>query len=69
MPSLGSKLFLIGSIIVTGGTIYFVHFSQSEDRNRLHQGIVRDLERQQKKKENLQRLQDQQELEKAYRNR
>lgn len=70
MASLGSKLFLVGSIVATGGIIYFVHLSQVEDRSRLHQGIVRDLERQQKKKiENLQRLNDQQELERAYRKR
>ena len=70
MASLGSKLFLVASIAVTGGIVYFVHKSQVDDRTRLHQGIVKDLERQQMKKiENLKRLQDQQDLEKMYRQR
>jgi len=68
MASLGSKLFLAASIAITGGIVYMVHKSQVDDRAKLHQGIVKDLERQQMKKiENLKRLQDQQDLEKIYR--
>jgi len=67
MASYTSKLFLLASFAATGGIIYFVHKSQSDDRAALHQGIVRDLERQHMRKiENLKRLQ---ELEAAYRRR
>jgi len=47
-----------------------VHKSQVDDRAALRQGIVRDLERQEKKKvANLHKLQEQQEIEKSYRRR
>jgi len=70
MASFGSKLFLLASFAASGGIVYFVHKSQRDDRAALHQGIVRDLDRQQQKKiQNLKRLQDQQELEAAYRRR
>jgi len=47
-----------------------VHKSQVDDRAALQQGIVRDLERQEKKKvANLHKLQEQQEIEKSYRRR
>jgi len=52
--------------VATIGVIYTVHNNQIEDRARLHEGIVRDLERQQKRTENLARLQQQQELTKAF---
>ena len=68
MPSLSSKVTLLLSCGVTGGIVYFVHHRQVEDRAILHRGIVRDLERQQTKKtENIKRLQEQQELTRAYR--
>jgi len=70
MASLGSKIFLVGSCALTGGTIWMVHKSQVDDRAALRQGIVRDLERQEKKKvANLHKLQEQQEIEKSYRRR
>jgi len=70
MASLGSKIFLAGSCALTGGTIWMVHKSQVDDRAALRQGIVRDLERQEKKKvANLHKLQEQQEIEKSLRRR
>lgn len=70
MASLGSKIFLVGSCALTGGIIWMVHKSQVDDRAALRQGIVRDLERQEKKKvANLHKLQEQQEIEKSYRRR
>ena len=70
MASLGSKVFLLASVAFAGGVIYMVHSNQAEDRARLHQGIVKDLERQSMKKTaNIKRLQDQAELEKRYRER
>lgn len=67
MASLSSKIFFAACCVASSGIVYFVHKSQVDDRSALKQGIVRDLERQQMKKiENLKRLQDQQELEAAY---
>ena len=45
------------------GIVWTVHKSQVEDRARLHEGIVRDEERQAKKKENREALIAQQRLE------
>jgi hypothetical protein len=47
--------------------VFQVHYKQVEDRNQLHLGIDRDLERQNKKKSaNLHALVQQDELAKAY---
>lgn len=39
-----------------------VHLKQTWDRERLHQGVVRDLERLERKKENLRLLEEQRSL-------
>ena len=45
------------------GIVWTVHKSQVDDRAKLHEGIVRDEERQAKKKENKEALIAQQRLE------
>ncbi|XP_074656339.1 protein PET117 homolog, mitochondrial-like [Tubulanus polymorphus] len=58
--SLASKVTLGGSIIVSTGIIVYVHFKQKTERERLREGVYRDVERQaMKKTQNLKNLQDQ----------
>ncbi|XP_061402395.1 protein PET117 homolog, mitochondrial [Musca vetustissima] len=58
--SLASKLTLAASFVVSGGIIGYVHFKQTSDREKLHEGVVRDVERQQRRKmENTYTLQKQ----------
>lgn len=67
MPSNASLATLAVSTGLTCAIIYHVHHSQMEDRAKLRRGIERDLERQHMRRtENIKRLQDQQELAKAY---
>jgi len=66
--STASKVTLALTSVGALGIIWAVHSGQVEDRAKLHQGIVRDLERQEKKKvENQHNLVQQQELAKLYR--
>jgi len=68
MPSIASKVTLLVTTIGSLGIIWAVHSKQVEDRAQLHQGIIRDIERQEKKKvQNHHRLVEQQELTKLYR--
>jgi len=68
MPSTASKLTLLVTTVGSLGIIWAVHSRQVEDRAQLHQGIIRDIERQEKKKiENQHKLVQQQELTKLYR--
>lgn len=61
--STASKVTLGATVVATLGIVWTVHKSQVEDRARLHEGIVRDEERQAKKKENREALIAQQRLE------
>lgn len=61
--STASKVTLVATVVATLGIVWTVHKSQVEDRARLHEGIVRDEERQAKKKENREALIAQQRLE------
>jgi len=68
MPSTASKVTLLVTTVGSLGIIWAVHSRQVEDRAQLHQGIIRDIERQEKKKiENQYKLVQQQELTKLYR--
>ncbi|KAF4528637.1 hypothetical protein B566_EDAN012785 [Ephemera danica] len=50
------------------GTVGYVHWKQSEDRAKLHEGVLRDVERQQRRRaENIYILQQQLELTKQLR--
>ncbi|KAL6111238.1 protein PET117 homolog, mitochondrial [Pungitius pungitius] len=57
-----SKVVLGVSVVLTISTVAAVHLNQSWDRQRLHQGVVRDLERLERKKENLRLLEEQRAL-------
>ncbi|XP_076237984.1 cytochrome c oxidase assembly factor-like [Calliopsis andreniformis] len=61
--SVAAKATLGISFLTSAGIIGYVHYRQEYDREQLHQGVVRDLERQERKKiRNLYILQQQQEL-------
>ncbi|KAM7351370.1 protein PET117 homolog, mitochondrial [Cochliomyia hominivorax] len=58
--SLASKITLAASFVISGGIIGYVHLKQTNDREKLHEGVVRDIERQQRRKtENTYVLQQQ----------
>lgn len=57
--STASKVVLGVSVVLTLSTVAAVHLNQSWDRQRLHEGVVRDLERLERKKENLKLLEEQ----------
>lgn len=57
-----SRAVLGVSVVLTLSTVAAVHLNQSWDRQRLHEGVVRDLERLQRKKENLRLLEEQRTL-------
>lgn len=64
--SLASKIFLATSCGISIGIIGYVHIKQNIDRERLHEGVIRDVERQQRRKvENLALLGKQHDLEKV----
>ncbi|KYN15106.1 PREDICTED: protein PET117 homolog, mitochondrial [Trachymyrmex cornetzi] len=49
------------------GIIGYVHYRQSYDRQQLHLGVIRDIERRDRKAENVYTLQQQAELAKELR--
>ncbi|XP_051551112.1 protein PET117 homolog, mitochondrial-like [Myxocyprinus asiaticus] len=57
--STASKFVLGLSIILTISTVAGVHIKQSWERQRLHEGVLRDLERVARKRENLRTLEEQ----------
>ncbi|EDW03989.1 protein PET117 homolog, mitochondrial [Drosophila grimshawi] len=58
--SLASKVTLGLAIGVSSAIIGYVHYKQSDDRFKLHQGVLRDVEQQQRRKhENRYTLQQQ----------
>ncbi|KAM7010081.1 protein PET117 homolog, mitochondrial [Tautogolabrus adspersus] len=60
--STASKVVLGVSVVLTLSTVAGVHLKQNWDRQRLHEGVVRDLERLERKKENLRLLEEQRSL-------
>lgn len=60
--SAASKVVLGVSVVLTLSIVSGVHFKQTWDRQRLHEGVVRDLERLERKKENLRLLEEQRTL-------
>uniref|UniRef100_A0A8C0GLH3 PET117 cytochrome c oxidase chaperone n=1 Tax=Chelonoidis abingdonii TaxID=106734 RepID=A0A8C0GLH3_CHEAB len=54
--SMASKVALGISVLLSAGTVAAVHIQQ---RRRLHEGVIRDLERQSRKLENIRLLQEQ----------
>ncbi|XP_030627078.1 protein PET117 homolog, mitochondrial [Chanos chanos] len=57
--STSSKVVLGISVVLTVSTVAGVHIKQNWDRQRLHEGVVRDLERLERKRENLRVLEEQ----------
>ncbi|XP_012284595.1 protein PET117 homolog, mitochondrial [Orussus abietinus] len=52
---------VVGTVTcVTLITVYYVHYKQSYDRDQIHVGVIRDIERQERRKaENVRLLQEQ----------
>ncbi|XP_025418732.1 protein PET117 homolog, mitochondrial [Sipha flava] len=48
-----SKVVFGLSCIVTAGIIGFVHYQQQDDLNKLHQGVIKDIERQEHRRSQL----------------
>ncbi|XP_009214861.2 protein PET117 homolog, mitochondrial [Papio anubis] len=54
-----SKVVLGLSVLLTAATVAGVHVKQQWDRQRLRDGVIRDIERQIRKKENIRLLGEQ----------
>ncbi|EFN83763.1 protein PET117 homolog, mitochondrial-like [Harpegnathos saltator] len=66
--SIAAKVTFVSCCCVSFGIIAYVHYKQSYDRQQLHLGVVRDIERQERRKaENVYILQQQIELTKELR--
>ncbi|KAL5463193.1 hypothetical protein EMCRGX_G032071 [Ephydatia muelleri] len=50
---------LLGACLFAGSVIYLVHHSQIVDRKQMHIGVERDLEKQNRRRENQKLLEDQ----------
>ncbi|XP_037957287.1 protein PET117 homolog, mitochondrial [Teleopsis dalmanni] len=58
--SFASKITLGAALTTTTAIIGYVHYKQTTDRDKLHEGVIRDIERQQRRKlENTYLLQKQ----------
>ncbi|KAL4784529.1 hypothetical protein BJX76DRAFT_327297 [Aspergillus varians] len=44
--SRASKLTFAGTGLVTAGIVYFVHWSQEQEKASMHKGVERDMEKQ-----------------------
>nr|XP_057921401.1 protein PET117 homolog, mitochondrial [Doryrhamphus excisus] len=60
--STASKVVLGVSVVLTVSTVAAVHLKQGQDRQRLQEGVLRDLERLERKKENLRLLEENRKL-------
>uniref|UniRef100_A0A6Q2XFW9 PET117 cytochrome c oxidase chaperone n=1 Tax=Esox lucius TaxID=8010 RepID=A0A6Q2XFW9_ESOLU len=57
-----SKVVLGVSVVLTLSTVIGVHLKQNWDRERLHEGVLRDIERLERKRDNLRVLEQQRSL-------
>ncbi|KAL4945933.1 hypothetical protein BDV06DRAFT_218827 [Aspergillus oleicola] len=64
--SRASKLTLAGTGLVTAGIVYFVHWSQEQEKASMHQGVVRDMEKQRIQLERKAEFEMQRKLEEEY---
>ncbi|CAG9560528.1 unnamed protein product [Danaus chrysippus] len=63
MSSITSKIVLGLSCVLTAATVTYVHVKQQVDRDKMHEGVIKDVERQQKRKiENLYLIEKQNEF-------
>ncbi|EGD78353.1 hypothetical protein PTSG_12880 [Salpingoeca rosetta] len=52
---------LAASIVFSTGMIAFVHLNQNKEREALHEGVIKDMERQERKR--LNRIEQEQQME------
>ena len=64
MVSVGAKIALGMACTAAAAIVAMVHQMQTADRKRLKEGVIRDLERQERKKRNVRELEEQIELRK-----
>ncbi|XP_062427311.1 protein PET117 homolog, mitochondrial [Rhea pennata] len=57
--SRGSRVALAVSVVLSALTVTAVHVQQRRERERLHRGVLRDLERLSQKEENIRLLEEQ----------
>ena len=62
MIARGAQIALGGAFCFAAAVIFLVHQMQNIDRKRLKEGVIRDLERQEKKRRNVEELKEQIEL-------
>lgn len=62
MISRGAKVALGGAFCFASAVVFLVHQMQNTDRKRLKEGVIRDIERQERKRKNVEELQQQIEL-------
>ena len=60
--SSASKITLALAGVTSLSIIGFVHWAQQEDRKKLRLGVIRDQERQERKRQNEEELREQQKL-------
>ncbi|ORZ36176.1 hypothetical protein BCR44DRAFT_66640 [Catenaria anguillulae PL171] len=68
--SAASKVTLMGSILFTVASVTAVHWQQNKERERMHQGVIRDearLAAKQRQEENAREFEAQQQLERELR--
>lgn len=60
--SLASKVTLAASCTITSVIVALVHKEQNDERERIHLGVIRDQERQERKRQNQIEFEEQQRL-------
>ncbi|RGP62340.1 cytochrome c oxidase assembly protein [Fusarium sporotrichioides] len=61
-----SKLTLLGTSLLTVGTVVAVHYQQKFEKEAMHEGVVRDMEQQRVKRERQLDFDMQKQLEAEY---
>ncbi|KAF9886422.1 hypothetical protein FE257_011454 [Aspergillus nanangensis] len=65
--SRASKLTLAATGLGTAGIVFFVHWSQEQERSAMHKGVERDVEKQRIRQERQAEFEMQRRLEEEYR--
>ncbi|KAL3432490.1 hypothetical protein BDV09DRAFT_197682 [Aspergillus tetrazonus] len=64
--SRASKLTFAGTSLVTAGIVWFVHWSQEQEKASMHKGVERDMEKQRIQLERKAEFEMQKKLEEEY---
>ncbi|OJJ48110.1 hypothetical protein ASPZODRAFT_1517111 [Penicilliopsis zonata CBS 506.65] len=64
--SQASKLTLMATSLTTMGIVYFVHWSQEQEKAAMHRGVERDMEKQRIRQERQAEFELQRRLEEEY---